>query len=87
LDEIGTQRLAELEVLLADFSYQSIDPAHWRWIPEGNGIFSVKSSYACLLSLQQVEPLDTNVLDALQRVWRTDVPSKINFFRVEINFK
>ncbi|GAU19703.1 hypothetical protein TSUD_78280 [Trifolium subterraneum] len=87
LDEIGTQRLAELEVLLADFSYQSTDPDHWRWIPEGDDIFSVKSSYACLLSSQQVEPLDTHVLDALQRVWRTDVPSKINFFRVEVNFK
>ncbi|CAJ2672610.1 uncharacterized protein LOC123895689 [Trifolium pratense] len=80
LDENDEQRLLELEGLLSGFSFQSTALDHWRWIPDVNGIFSVKSSYASLLSSRQAETLDNKVLDAIQQLWRTDVQSKISFF-------
>ncbi|XP_045809826.1 uncharacterized protein LOC123904180 [Trifolium pratense] len=66
------QRLLELEGLFSGFSFQSTALDHWRWIPDVNGIFSVKSSYASLLSSRQGETLDNKVLDAIQRLWRTN---------------
>jgi hypothetical protein len=74
------QQLGDLKVLLLGLTLLPISTDKWKWVPNTNGFFSVKSCYSLLLQHRQVEPLDDNVLVAINKSWGNDVPSKISFF-------
>ncbi|CAJ2658481.1 unnamed protein product [Trifolium pratense] len=44
------------------------------------GLFTVKSCYSLLLQYSNTVVLESNVLDAIQKLWKNDVPSKVNIF-------
>ncbi|XP_045821935.1 uncharacterized protein LOC123914805 [Trifolium pratense] len=81
------QQLTELQGLFDGFSLHNNNDDQWRWIPDSNGLFTVKSCYTYLLDLRQVEFQDAHVLEAIQHLWKSDVPSKVNIFgwRVLLN--
>ncbi|GAU48536.1 hypothetical protein TSUD_282880 [Trifolium subterraneum] len=68
---------ADLEQLLVGVMLYSDSTDHWRWIPENSGLFSVKSVYTFLQSRQQLNSLDSNLLYALHKLWKNDIPSKM----------
>ncbi|XP_045791976.1 uncharacterized protein LOC123886728 [Trifolium pratense] len=74
------QQLTELQGLFDGFSLHNNNHDQWRWIPDSNGLFTVKSCYTYLLDLRQVELQDAHVLEAIQHLWKSDVPSKVNVF-------
>jgi hypothetical protein len=80
LNAVTEQQLAELQGLFDGFLLQASSPDKWRWLPDVNEIFSVKFCYTMLLNLQPVETMEENLLVAFKRIWRYNVPSKINVF-------
>ncbi|CAJ2651419.1 unnamed protein product [Trifolium pratense] len=74
------KQLTELQGLFDGFSLHDNNHDQWRWIPDSNGLFTVKSCYTYLLNLRKVELQDAHVLEAIQRLWKSDVPSKVNVF-------
>ncbi|GAU32897.1 hypothetical protein TSUD_393180 [Trifolium subterraneum] len=74
------QQMMDLSELLVGISLQADTDDSWRWIPESTCLFSVKSCYNALLQNNQLEELDSNVLNAIKHLWRNDVPSKILVF-------
>ncbi|CAJ2635642.1 unnamed protein product [Trifolium pratense] len=74
------RQLTELQGLFDGFSLHNNNHDQWRWIPDSNGLFTVKSCYTYLLNLRQVQLQDALVLEAIQRLWKSDVPSKVNVF-------
>ncbi|KAK2357157.1 hypothetical protein QL285_094457 [Trifolium repens] len=80
LNEAEEQHLINLKVLFEGFSFQPTCSDRWRWIPNTNGIFSIKSCYSWLVDSRQEGSLDDNLLNAIKKLWRTDVPSKVHAF-------
>ncbi|PNX99941.1 cysteine-rich receptor-like protein kinase, partial [Trifolium pratense] len=80
LNETEQQQLLELQGLLAGFILSDTDSDRWWWLPESNGLFSVKSCYSFISSSSQVSLMEANESEALSRLWKSDVPSKINVF-------
>ncbi|CAJ2634841.1 unnamed protein product [Trifolium pratense] len=80
LNVVEQQQVLALKGLLAGFFCSESEPDHWRWIPDVNGRFSVKSCYSFLLSLNQASTLETKAAEAFTRLWKSDVPSKIIVF-------
>ncbi|KAK2384525.1 hypothetical protein QL285_071861 [Trifolium repens] len=80
LSAVAEQQLVELQGLFNGFLLQANSPDKWQWIPDVNVIFSVKSCYTMLLNLWPVEIMEENLLLAFKKLWRSDVPSKINVF-------
>jgi hypothetical protein len=80
LTEDEEYKTTELSELLHGFSLQSEEADSWRWIPETNGIFSIKSCYNVLLSNNQITGMDSNVLGAIKQLWKNDIPSKVLVF-------
>jgi hypothetical protein len=72
--------LDELKELFTGFSLCSNTADRWKWTPSTNGMFSVKSCYSLLLQFKQIDPLDENVLLAINKLWGNDVSSKISIF-------
>jgi hypothetical protein len=77
-DEIG--QLNELKNLLMDVQLEPTRRDRWRWIPGPIGLFSVNSSYKMLLQLSNSVSVEVNVLEAIQNLWKNDVPTKVNTF-------
>jgi hypothetical protein len=80
LNAVTEQQLVELQGMFDGFLLQASSPDKWRWLPDVNEIFSVKFCYTMLLNLQPVETMEENLLVAFKRIWRYNVPSKINVF-------
>ncbi|KAK2410047.1 hypothetical protein QL285_045438 [Trifolium repens] len=80
LSEEEHQQLQELSTLLADISLSPDRPDSWRWIPGTTGTFSVKPCYSFLLDSRQPEAIDADVLEAIKKLWRNDLPSKVLVF-------
>jgi hypothetical protein len=74
------QQLESLKVLFEGFSLQPCSPDTWRWALSTNSMFSVKSYYLLLLDSRLTEEVDENLLSALIKLWKTDIPSKVNVF-------
>jgi hypothetical protein len=70
-------QLEELMGLFEGFTYQPSSSDEWRWMPDSNMIFSVKFCYTLLLDLQQGDSLEATLLTAINKLWKTDIPSKI----------
>jgi hypothetical protein len=51
-----------------------------RWIPEALGHYTVDSTYKFLQQRIVEEELCPNVIRALQKLWKNDVPSKVSIF-------
>jgi hypothetical protein len=51
-----------------------------KWIPHVTGLFSVNSTYISLLNRLELEALHSNTTLALNKLWRTNVPSKVGVF-------
>jgi hypothetical protein len=80
LSENEAHQLTELQGLFDGLSLHNNNHDQWRWILDSNGLFTVKSSYTNLLDLRQVELQDAHVLEVIQRLWKSYVPSKVNVF-------
>ncbi|GAU31750.1 hypothetical protein TSUD_146380 [Trifolium subterraneum] len=80
LSESEEQQAVEIAELLIGFSLQPGNTAHWRWIPDTNKMYFVKSCYNILLSTRQLAGLEPNVLNAINQQWRNDTPSKVLVF-------
>ncbi|MCH91156.1 putative ribonuclease H protein, partial [Trifolium medium] len=74
------QQLRDLKDLLRSFSIHPDRPDRWCWLPGPMGMFYVKSYYYWLLQSSNISVLDCNVLKAIQKLWKNDVPTKINIF-------
>ncbi|GAU27776.1 hypothetical protein TSUD_215870 [Trifolium subterraneum] len=76
LVETEEQQFSVLKDLLVGIRSDPTRPDTWRWVPGTIGNFSVKSCYDVLISYYYLEAPDSNVLTALHKLWKTDVPSK-----------
>ncbi|GAU27711.1 hypothetical protein TSUD_126570 [Trifolium subterraneum] len=78
LDNAATEA-ADLLSLLAD--YHPFDRNdNWKWIPEAYGQFSVSSTYQFLQQRTTADEICPNVVGALKRLWKNDLPSKVSIF-------
>jgi hypothetical protein len=80
LNEVDEQQVASLKALFADFMLQPATADSWRWVSDTNGMFSVKSCYSLLLTFRQLAELDEDLLMALRKLWKSDIPSKVKVF-------
>ncbi|CAJ2678610.1 unnamed protein product [Trifolium pratense] len=72
--------LLKLKELLLDINLNLNCADRWRWIPGDAGLFSVKSCYNFLVQLVSAENLNPSLLEAVKKLWKNDVPSKVNVF-------
>jgi hypothetical protein len=80
LSDAEEQHLNTLKDLLVGISLQHGSSDRWRWIPDRIGIFSVKSCYSLLLDQRQIEGVEPDRLEAIKKLWKNDVPSKVLIF-------
>jgi hypothetical protein len=80
LSNVEAGQLLELQNLLIEVHLEPGRMDRWRWIPGPLGLFSVNSCYKLLLQSYNTVPMDSNVLDAIQTLWKNDVPTKVNIF-------
>jgi hypothetical protein len=73
-------QLLELQDLLVEVHLETERLDRWRWVSGPLGLFSVNSCYRVLLQSHNMVPLDSNVLDAIQDIWKNDVPTKVDIF-------
>jgi hypothetical protein len=73
-------QLLELQDLLVEIHLEPGRMDRWRWIPGPIGLFTVNSCYKMLIQSSNMASLDPNVLDAIQNLWKNDVPTKVNIF-------
>ncbi|PNX64230.1 heat shock protein, partial [Trifolium pratense] len=80
LSSCDEQQLDELKNLLVDAIFPSNTQDRWCWVPDSVGLFSVNSCYNLLLQSCNTIVLDSNVAIAVKKLWKNDVPSKVNVF-------
>jgi hypothetical protein len=80
LSDSEFRQLEGLQGLLFDFALSSDIADRWKWKPGPLGQFTVRSFYSILIDSHPVEGLEANVLTALKKLWRIDVPTKILVF-------
>ncbi|PNY11621.1 cysteine-rich receptor-like protein kinase, partial [Trifolium pratense] len=71
---------AELEQLLFGLTVHLNIEDRWRWNSDTTGLFSVKSVYNFLQSRLESNIIEPNVLAALHKMWKNDIPSKVGVF-------
>ncbi|GAU28882.1 hypothetical protein TSUD_293340 [Trifolium subterraneum] len=74
------QELTHLKELLRGFSLNLNCCDKWRWVPDTNGIFTVQSCYNLLLRYGNVEIVPLHVLEAIRKLWKNNLPSKVGVF-------
>jgi hypothetical protein len=74
------QQLEALKELLFDFSIAPNCVERWRWKSNSLSLFTIRSCYSMLIESHVGKALDANVLVAIKKLWRNDVPSKIHVF-------
>jgi hypothetical protein len=80
LNDVEENQLEALIELIDVILFQSTGSDSWRWVPDTNGMFSVKSYYNLLLAARHTEELNEPLLAALKKLWKSDIPSKILVF-------
>ncbi|CAJ2653429.1 unnamed protein product [Trifolium pratense] len=80
LSDNDAHHLRALKQLLLDCPFDQARSDRWRWVPDSVGLFTVKSCYSLLLQYSNTVVLESNVLDAIQKLWKNDVSSKVNIF-------
>jgi hypothetical protein len=80
LNTVEDQQVIYLRELFTDFVFQSDTVDSWRWVPDTNGIFSVKSCYNTLLAFRYTTEVEEEIMLALRKLWNTDNPSKVQVF-------
>jgi hypothetical protein len=73
-------QLDAFKVLLLDFTFIPNAVDRWRWMTGSLGLFSVRSCYSLLSESQAAEEIDVNVLVAVKKLWKIDIPSKVLVF-------
>ncbi|XP_058733909.1 uncharacterized protein LOC131605584 [Vicia villosa] len=77
---LAVMEALELVEILADINPIVGGADSFKWWPNTDGIFSVKSCTSSLREHQLERVVDANSLAVIKRFWDTTVPSKINFF-------
>ncbi|CAJ2647994.1 unnamed protein product [Trifolium pratense] len=77
--EEGAEKAA-LEQLLFGLNLYLDREDRWRWTLTSSGIFSVKSAYIFLHSRLAPIHLASDLIYALRKLWKNDVPSKVGVF-------
>lgn len=73
-------QLDAFKVLLLDFTFIPNAVDRWRWMTGSLGLFFVRSCYSLLSESQAAEEIDVNVLVAVKKLWKIDIPSKVLVF-------
>jgi hypothetical protein len=77
LSNIDTTELSDLDGVLQGIKPNINEEDKRRWIADPSGNFSVHSCYNLLVSSNQIDMVDHNVIRALNDLWLNDIPSKI----------
>ncbi|GAU12446.1 hypothetical protein TSUD_229800 [Trifolium subterraneum] len=80
LSAVEEHQLADLKELLTSFSLVTNNPDKWHWKLSSMGIFTVKSCYNSLSQYSNDVVINQNVMAAAKKMWRNDVPFKVNVF-------
>jgi hypothetical protein len=80
LSNVEVGQLLDLQNLLIEVQLEPERMDRWRWIPGPIRLFSVNSCYKLLIQSSNMIYVDSNVLDAIQNLWKNDVPTKVNIF-------
>ncbi|PNX60908.1 ribonuclease H, partial [Trifolium pratense] len=71
---------AELDQLLLGVVVRSDIADRRRWNSESSGMFSVKYVYLFLQSRLELLITEPGLLDAIHKLWKNDIPSKVGVF-------
>ncbi|MCI25208.1 ribonuclease H protein [Trifolium medium] len=80
LTQVEEYDLIKLKELLLDVNLNPNSADRWRWILGSAGLFSVKSCYNFLIQNDSAEALHPTMLEAIKKLWKNDVPSKVSVF-------
>ncbi|PNX79011.1 ribonuclease H, partial [Trifolium pratense] len=80
LSEFEMKEVEELQILLNGIMLTGDVGDKWRWIPGEEGNFSVKSTYMLLQNERAAMNIQTQLLEALHKLWKNDIPSKVGVF-------
>jgi hypothetical protein len=73
-------RVLILKNVLLSVSLSS-EEDRWKWLPDEEGVFSVKSAYKSLLEDSEIEvEVDGALIDVVAQIWDSPAPSKVIAF-------
>jgi hypothetical protein len=70
----------DLQLLLVQVPPCGVIEDRPRWLASKTGFFSVRSAYLGLLNRTVMDDLVAVKINALKRLWKNNIPSKINIF-------